>query len=157
MACVSTLPRAAQCMISPHIARRRTTNRLIRSLASLGKASAPRQLLLHCSTTVLPWTYAHAPYLHPCRQLLLHCSNTVHPWTYAPKKRKAAALDGIDYKYKYFEWVKSGVIAMRNIQFVLSGFALPHFYMIVASHFVLPATVQIPDPSCNMRVRNFRD
>ena len=29
------------------------------------------------------------------RQLLLHCSNTVHPWTYAPKKRKAAALDGI--------------------------------------------------------------
>ncbi len=32
------------------------------------------------------------------RQLLLHCSNTVHPWTYAPKKRKAAALDGIDYK-----------------------------------------------------------
>ena len=30
-------------------------------------AIAPRQLLLRCSTTVLPWTY---------RQLLLRCSNT---------------------------------------------------------------------------------
>jgi hypothetical protein len=34
----------------------------------VGKASAPRQLLLHCPTTVHPWTYAHAPYLLPCRQ-----------------------------------------------------------------------------------------
>ena len=32
------------------------------------------------------------------RQLLLHCSNTVHPWTYVPKKRKAAALDGMKYR-----------------------------------------------------------
>ena len=55
------------------------------------KLPRPRQLLLHCPNTVRPWTYAHAPYLHPWRQLLLHCSNTVHPWTYAPKRRKAAA------------------------------------------------------------------
>ena len=34
----------------------------------VGKASAPRQLLLRCPTTVHPWTYAHAPYLHPCKQ-----------------------------------------------------------------------------------------
>jgi hypothetical protein len=45
----------------------------------LGKASAPRQLLLHCSNTVHPWTYAHAPYLHPCRQLLLRCSTSCIP------------------------------------------------------------------------------
>jgi hypothetical protein len=45
----------------------------------LGKASAPRQLLLHCSNTVHPWTYAHAPYLHPCRQLLLRCSTSCVP------------------------------------------------------------------------------
>jgi len=32
------------------------------------------------------------------RQLLLHCSNTVHPWTYAPKNRKAASRDGINYE-----------------------------------------------------------
>ena len=32
------------------------------------KLPRPRQLLLRCPTTVHPWTYAHAPYLHPCRQ-----------------------------------------------------------------------------------------
>ena len=32
------------------------------------KLPRPRQLLLRCPNTVHPWTYAHAPYLHPCRQ-----------------------------------------------------------------------------------------
>jgi len=68
-------------------------------LPLLDKATAPRQS--YRSSTIAPalsyyrtsCTYAHAPYLHPCRQLLLdncsstiaprqlllHCSTTVHP------------------------------------------------------------------------------
>jgi|GEM_PF-2493832 len=36
----------------------------------LPKASAPRQLLLHCSTYLHPCRHAHAPYLRPVSNLL---------------------------------------------------------------------------------------
>jgi len=37
-------------------------------ISHLIKASAPRQLLLRCSTCAHPCACAYAPYLHPCRQ-----------------------------------------------------------------------------------------
>jgi hypothetical protein len=65
-----------------------------------GQVFAPRQLLLHCPTTVHPWTY---------RQLLLHCPTTVHPWTYRqlPKTGPATLtfMDNKNISYRYSsEW-----------------------------------------------------
>jgi hypothetical protein len=56
----------------------------------LGKASAPRQLLLHCSNTVHPWTYAHD--LHPCRQLLPVRATALHQRFFASGETAPAPL-----------------------------------------------------------------
>jgi hypothetical protein len=75
-----------------------------------------------------------------------------------------AGLELIFYSYK--QYVIDDLSGSSKIHFVLSGFALhlaSHFGRSVSNHSdgyvsqpidqtVSPATLQIPDPSCNMRV-----